>query len=341
MEYIDWRGFKVHPDNVPMARPGIYEFRCLINGKPYIGITGVKTGIAGRCWSSFRGHGGPKFTRAIRKYGTGSFVLTPLFYAIDEVDRTWLLNLEANLIAENDSVKNGYNVQEASHVGPCGEEFSAIMREVLARPEVKVKISIGLRAALAFPELRIKWSEVARLAAARPGAKEKRSKAARVAHLKPEMKIKHSAGLSKAWARPGEKQRRRITQCEAQSRPEVNEKRSVSLRRTNLQPDVKARRSAAKRADEARKTPEQRSEQANKAWVSRRINIANSTTGEQLGDCIRLAHAADPTIAQRMRISIKAGHARRTPEQKKSAAEKTWATRRANAAKRVRENQSD
>ncbi len=233
MEYIEWRGFKVNPENVPMARPGVYEFRCLVNGKPYIGISGVKTGVAGRCRRSReRGHGGPKFTNALRKYGTDTFVLTPLFYAIGEVDQKWLSKLEADLIVDNDSVKNGYNLQEASGaVGPYGEEFSAILREVLSRPEVKKKLSI----------------------------------ASRINNARPEVKARQIAGIN-----------------EANKRPEVKARRSATtLDSYATDPTRSIRQGQSIKATLARKTPEQRTKSAKKAWITRRANAAKRAMENQ------------------------------------------------------------
>lgn len=117
---IGWKGFRVYRDNVPLRHPGIYRFTCIENGKPYIGMAGV---IANRCgnhgWDS-----PPKFAAALKKYGKSGFVCEPLFYLMGKVDYPFLLELEAELIAVHDSVKNGYNIRERSS-GDYGPEFRA------------------------------------------------------------------------------------------------------------------------------------------------------------------------------------------------------------------------
>jgi group I intron endonuclease len=134
-----WHGFLCRPDNLPLPRAGLYRFTCLVNDKVYIGISQNVEKRCRRHASSYRKE--LKFSSALFKYGQSTFLLEPLVYSIHKTN-TWLLELEAELIAEHDSTKTGYNVQEASQgVGPCGEEFKAILN----RPETRAKLSAARR----------------------------------------------------------------------------------------------------------------------------------------------------------------------------------------------------
>lgn len=125
---VEWREWRILPGITPLSRPGGYLIRNIVNGKPYIGISGVKTGIAGRIDGHKRGDSGRKFRNAVRKYGPGAFLVTPLFYVVGEVDKEWLQEVEADLIRDYDSVANGYNtVAAAGGVGPYGPEFGKII----------------------------------------------------------------------------------------------------------------------------------------------------------------------------------------------------------------------
>jgi hypothetical protein len=164
-EYVFWRGFKVLADNIPQKLPGGYVFRNLVNGKQYYGITGAKEGIVGRCWNSARGHGATRLDSAIKKYGSESFLLTPIVYVVGEIDREWLSRSEAEWIKDNDAIANGYNIQAASGaVGPYGEKFGDILREAWARPGARQRRSAILKEFSNRPE--VKLNSVARLTAA-------------------------------------------------------------------------------------------------------------------------------------------------------------------------------
>lgn len=134
MAIVEYYGFQADSNNIPLIGcAGVYQLINQVNGKCYIGIS---QDVARR----IRQHSDAKQRKlgnAIRKYGTLQFMVNPVAYSID--DRTdWLPVLEAQLIAEFDSVKNGYNVVEASNlVGPYGEEFAQIVREYhKAHPEI-------------------------------------------------------------------------------------------------------------------------------------------------------------------------------------------------------------
>ena len=121
MRLIPWNGFSIRADNVPLKLPGVYRFTCLVNGKPYVGIS---QDVFRRC--RHHGENSPtKFRNAIRKYGRMNFLCEPLFYWTDgKPDRSFLATLEAELIASHNSVAKGYNIAERSEGGSYGPEFS-------------------------------------------------------------------------------------------------------------------------------------------------------------------------------------------------------------------------
>lgn len=141
---LDWHGFLVLEYNIPINRPGVYSFWNTHNGKVYIGISGRKGGVAARCRDRRQcEEDESKLGHAIRKYGRSSFLIVPFYYVTStevKTNRRLLLTIEAKLIAEFNSVKNGYNIQEASEgVGPYGEAFRARIRASWADPEVKAR----------------------------------------------------------------------------------------------------------------------------------------------------------------------------------------------------------
>jgi group I intron endonuclease len=227
--YIEWNRFLVRSDNVPLARPGIYLFKNLINGKCYVGMSAV-AGIASR-GKDHSQRTSPKFGNAIRKYGHKNFVFIPLCYWIGPVDRNAMARLEADFIKEYDAVKNGYNVREADTLGgPSGPEFGKIIsktqlevwknmspeckarrlsklhspegkaRSKTARqaPESRMKLSASLAAALAKPEVRA--NRVAALQ--RPEVKAKRSASQTETWQNPIIRCSRQDGLKRAWSDP-------------------------------------------------------------------------------------------------------------------------------------------
>jgi group I intron endonuclease len=164
-EYFN--GFQINLDNYPLPLPGIYRYTNLISGKTYIGMS---KNIEQR--EHDEKSSAPVFRKAIIKYGRDNFLLEPLFYWTEgTVNRKWLYQLEAQLIADNNSVKHGYNIKEADGgSGPYGPEFSKILRnywENLTEEELKEigrKVSIGLLANTT-KEQRIEISRIAGKAA--------------------------------------------------------------------------------------------------------------------------------------------------------------------------------
>ena len=121
-----FHGFQVNPNNVPLKRAGLYWITCLVNGKPYVGIS---QNVAGRA----KAHGAngnsspPKFRNAIRKYGKANFLFEPVAYSIND-GTDWLPVVEAEWIKMLDAIKHGYNVIAANGgVGPYGKAFGEII----------------------------------------------------------------------------------------------------------------------------------------------------------------------------------------------------------------------
>ena len=121
-------GFQIDPTNPPLPRAGIYRVVCLINGKPYIGLS---QNIARRIEEHSKANEGTKFNQAVLKHKTENFFVEPLFYVLsEELDRVWLAQIETNAILDQDAIQNGYNIKAADcGVGPYGPAFGDTIRE--------------------------------------------------------------------------------------------------------------------------------------------------------------------------------------------------------------------
>lgn len=98
--------FRIDELNVPLARPGVYILRNEETARVYIGAS---LNVLGRCKGHEKGESSKKLKEALLEYGTRTFSFTPVLYSLDRKMR-WLLEMEAILIAEYDSIKDGYNV---------------------------------------------------------------------------------------------------------------------------------------------------------------------------------------------------------------------------------------
>jgi group I intron endonuclease len=299
-------GFLVDPSNWPLPIPGAYGLFCAINDKWYIGISqNVYRRICEH--SRIRKRCGPKLRRALEKYGPSSFRVIPLCYSLSGTD--WLPDLEASLIRDFDAALNGYNIVVASGgVGPYGEEFSRIMKQALARPEVRERQSAAARIVGARPDIRAKRSAFFRKWLSDPEFKRARQDAIDAANQRPETKDRRKAAGSQLFDDPllaakhskavqsvarsaaGREQRarqmreylataegrdRRISQLDGMRTPEMNARRGASLSAALADPTLKARRQAS--IDLANKRPEvkqRRSDSAKAAWARRRIEVA-------------------------------------------------------------------
>lgn len=164
-DLVEWGGLKAHSSNIPRHWAGSYLIINLVTGGIYVGIS---WDIAERLRYRYRQKSEPKLSKAFQKYHRSSFLVFPIFY-LSSGDESWLPVLEAELIAEYDSVSNGYNIKEAAGgVGPYGEEFGARMRESMAvvcrTPEFRAKMSAIATERYADPANRKPASEEAKAA---------------------------------------------------------------------------------------------------------------------------------------------------------------------------------
>lgn len=343
-----FNGFQVNPDNLPLKRPGLYQFTCLVNGKPYVGIS---QNVAKR------NHGPDcsprKFRNAIRKYGKANFLFEPLAYSVD-AQTDWLPFAEAELITTLDAINNGYNIQAASGgVGPYGPEFSTLMKEIWdnTTPEQRTKRTTNSIKALrkwwntSTPEqrsglMRNTWAK---------RTKEERSAITKKIHAS--WSREELAGLADRLnaVLPFEQRSQRLKDAFAKISPEKLSARSrvggVALatkltkeelkewgRQTSLRNTPEKRRDAGKKRaaslGQARlseigykaadhQTPEQRHEASMKRWITRRANLAAMTPEEQYIARCRANH-----------------NLRKSPEERAENIRKGHATRRLNTARR-------
>ena len=158
MSIVEWYGFCVRSDNLPLHRPGAYRFTNLVNGKPYIGISkdvfhrGVLHANSAIPKAGRIEKGVTYFVRALRKYGTSCFLFEPLAYGIKWFDDWhheggWLRQLEADLIIDYDAIAKGYNILANWHGGQVGEKFRKIMLATFT-PERRAVQSEATRAYL-------------------------------------------------------------------------------------------------------------------------------------------------------------------------------------------------
>jgi group I intron endonuclease len=144
MPFISFCGFRIHSDNTPLNRAGLYLITNMLNGKKYVGIT---ISMLRRT----RTHGArrekTKLARALRKYGKENFLFEPILYCISEYDATWLCQTEADKIIEYNSINDGYNIIAAKgRVGPYGESFAELIAAAHARKTPEERSAIARRA---------------------------------------------------------------------------------------------------------------------------------------------------------------------------------------------------
>ncbi len=265
----------------------IYCITNSVNGKRYVGQT-IQS-IEAR-WRAHRSsHGRCRaLENAIRKYGAEAFSIEGIAIAesqseLDRLEQLWIERL--------DTVSpKGYNLRGGGGgVGRMHDETKAIMRAIGKRPErlvqmaemrnspeVRAKMTEGLKArwrdpkfkkktgaaisaSLNKPAVKAKRSAAMVLAACKPEYKKKLATAMVKAHARPEVKKKHSAGMVAAWNSKTESERIAIGHAisAAKSTPEARARYAA----TNALPEVKARRSAANSAKPPR-TAEQRNAQS-------------------------------------------------------------------------------
>ena len=304
-ETVDWYGFRVYPWNLPEKRPGGYRFTNLVNGKPYLGVGGLtgNSDVYKRTRSHAKGQSPRKFKNALLKHGLSSFLLEPVFYSLDG-DPIELLIVEAILIQDHDSVRNGYNVLEMSGSGNYGEEFrqlqilshssdefrskmAAIARYKMADPITKQKHRQALLTYASQPDILelnrqralARWQtpefQATRAAAfARPEVAAKRQ----AIFDSPEFKATISARTKEMWSDPDKHAAISQSIREAWADPELRQRQSVLLTKAFSTPEAKANRSAT--MTEVNSRPEVRAKQA--ANTSNLVWITNGTEGARI-----------------------------------------------------------
>ena len=157
---FDWFGFRVYPSNIPKKLPGVYLFTNMHNGKKYVGVSYC---LYDRCRDHSRSASTKitnvtknKIRSAFASYGRHSFLLTPLYYTL-RAPRLHLLEIEAQLISDYDSVRSGYNICESGGlIGPYGKEFIASLTAWRKDEERVNKWRDNIKAGMATPEAQAK-----------------------------------------------------------------------------------------------------------------------------------------------------------------------------------------
>jgi hypothetical protein len=235
---IDWNGFKVNEENIPLSRPGVYTIQNLVNGKFYVGEA---IDVANRLRSHAAIVRAPrKFRNALRKYGLSNFIAIPIWYSVvAEEDKFFQLAVEADLIATFNSVNNGYNVLANYHQGLYGPAWSAYLQTFWTA------------------ELRLAQAEITRLQFTDPARRALQSEAVAAYNNRPEVKQKFMVLQQRLWADPNYKPDRswhreffkseglQAKGREARMRPEVIEKRNVSIKETWQSPELREQQAAA------------------------------------------------------------------------------------------------
>lgn len=119
---------------------GCYRIENKLNGKTYIGMS---ANLLRREHDHFKGSrkGCKKLYAAFKKYGINNFVFEVIFVQTYGTVED-LAEIEKQLIADNNSITNGYNILPASRGrGAYGEEWSSYIRQIYASPELRQKCS--------------------------------------------------------------------------------------------------------------------------------------------------------------------------------------------------------
>ena len=97
----------------------VYKHTNKINGKSYIGITGINP--VKRWRNGFGYYSQPKFFNAIKKYGWDNFSHEILVFDLTKEEAC---KVEKELIAKFNSIENGYNVSPGGNSMVCIERIS-------------------------------------------------------------------------------------------------------------------------------------------------------------------------------------------------------------------------
>jgi group I intron endonuclease len=174
---MEWYGFTVLPENIPLPRAGVYLITNQVNGKCYVGISlNIERRIRQHSKIGYKG----RLPSAFKKHGLDKFLVTPLYYTINN-DTVGLEEIEANTIEKLDSVNLGYNTIEANGgVGPYGPAYNDVMRVLWDKN--KERYLRAMHEGRITPEGKLKHSRASKEVRNRPEIKEAHSK--RISELK-------------------------------------------------------------------------------------------------------------------------------------------------------------
>ena len=172
--------------------------------------------------------------RAIDKYGAGNMMVEILM----EVPNDLLNHYEVKAIDVYGTYgPRGYNMTPGGDTPPLKcPEIAARLKETMARPEVKAKLS-----------------KAQKINHARPGAKEKRSEALKQAHARPETKARFKAAWKLAQGKPEAREKQRVAQRKAHKDPEIHKARMAGLATCRNDPIKQKARAEAIKAGHARR----------------------------------------------------------------------------------------
>lgn len=102
-----------------MKKYAVYKHENLMNGKVYIGITGIS--VEDRWKNGLGYYLQPKFYNAIKKYGWNNFRHEILYTGLDKITAC---KMEKILIKSHDSIRNGYNVSDGGGSMVCSPKLA-------------------------------------------------------------------------------------------------------------------------------------------------------------------------------------------------------------------------
>lgn len=155
---INWFGFKVDENNIPLELPGCYLIIHISSRKKYVGKS---INIFTRLKAHSMGCGGAiKLDNAIKKHGIQSFLVIPLWYLYTNTQNSelnsLLIEVESVFISLYDSIKNGYNIIERGPTGGFGEEYKKLRKQLYQDKQIRSNISKAAKEAWARTDVREK-----------------------------------------------------------------------------------------------------------------------------------------------------------------------------------------